>query len=678
MLKASLSENEKLKTKATDSSHLLQEKVSHLTEREEENEKLKEIKELLEEQLVLFQSEKEEFIQERSLLETIEIQKRDEEIRLLKIQLASYQKEKESEKESFVEEIKKLQSATDKNERDKIVQGLLSQNGKLKGKLSVADKMTEQLQKELKQEQASLAESKKEIELLQEKITAMNLKQIERNKQVQEKEEILMLKIENLMRSKDNLVFEDDIYGDIVIDNPLILKIIKTRQFQRLKNIKKLGYIFQNIQKSTYSRLQHSIGMYCLAGEYVKQFQRKQPELNITESDVLCVQIAALCFNLGHGPFSHIFGLFLKEVFPNENKPWEKVSEASVMMFDYMIEENDEVKNLLKEFLDNYEEDIAFIKELIHGTLAYKEKKGKRKGKEFLHEIVVNKRSGFDVCMIDYTIHDAAVLGMNISFQWRVFLSKAVVMKCENDERHIFFPQDDLETYNNLFKTHYNLHRELYYLRKNRIVAVIIKGILVKSNKKSIIRDGDRLVTMSEATRSMSAFTQLDDSVFTSHDDDPEVQALLKCLDSKQSIGQIGFVVSTSDWHKERIKEHIIQKTKSCNIADQLVIDPIKNGYKNHESLTQYYYTSDGSTGQWTHEWAKPPPTAYPTPLRIFLVSGDIKLIHEVQKVLRELQANERLNGDTYSDKDNYNLMPVMPPLKTAEAKALEAQNNDK
>uniref|UniRef100_A0A1X7TRK4 Uncharacterized protein n=1 Tax=Amphimedon queenslandica TaxID=400682 RepID=A0A1X7TRK4_AMPQE len=522
----------------------------------------------------------------------------------------------------------------------------------------------------------------------------MNLKQIERNKQVQEKEEILMLKIENLMRSKDNLVFEDDIYGDIVIDNPLILKIIKTRQFQRLKNIKKLGYIFQNIQKSTYSRLQHSIGMYCLAGEYVKQFQRKQPELNITESDVLCVQIAALCFNLGHGPFSHIFGLFLKEVFPNENKPWEKVSEASVMMFDYMIEENDEVKNLLKEFLDNYEEDIAFIKELIHGTLAYKEKKGKRKGKEFLHEIVVNKRSGFDVCMIDYTIHDAAVLGMNISFQWRVFLSKAVVMKCENDERHIFFPQDDLETYNNLFKTHYNLHRELYYLRKNRIVAVIIKGILVKSNKKSIIRDGDRLVTMSEATRSMSAFTQLDDSVFTSHDDDPEVQALLKCLDSKQSIGQIGFVVSTSDWHKERIKEHIIQKTKSCNIADQLVIDPIKNGYKNHESLTQYYYTSDGSTGQWTHEWAKPPPTAYPTPLRIFLVSGDIKLIHEVQKVLRELQANERLNGgntynynfneltlvfqDTYSDKDNYNLMPVMPPLKTAEAKALEAQNNDK
>ena len=59
--------------------------------------------------------------------------------------------------------------------------------------------------------------------------------------------------------------------------------------------------------------------MYYLAGKYIKQLQKRNPEL-ITESDVLCVQIAALCYNLGYGPFSHIFQLFLNEVFP---KPWE-------------------------------------------------------------------------------------------------------------------------------------------------------------------------------------------------------------------------------------------------------------------------------------------------------------------------------------------------------------------
>lgn len=39
-------------------------------------------------------------------------------------------------------------------------------------------------------------------------------------------------------------IFEDDVYGDIVIDHPLIVKIIKTRQFQRLKDIKQLGKFY--------------------------------------------------------------------------------------------------------------------------------------------------------------------------------------------------------------------------------------------------------------------------------------------------------------------------------------------------------------------------------------------------------------------------------------------------
>ena len=73
--------------------------------------------------------------------------------------------------------------------------------------------------------------------------------------------------------------------------------------------------------------------MYYLAGEYVKQLQKNQPELNITDSDVLCVQIAALCYNLGFGPFSHTFGLFLDEVCKGDKKPWE----VGIYKFVYCI-----------------------------------------------------------------------------------------------------------------------------------------------------------------------------------------------------------------------------------------------------------------------------------------------------------------------------------------------------
>lgn len=55
-----------------------------------------------------------------------------------------------------------------------------------------------------------------------------------------------------------------------------------------------------------------------LAGKFVKKLKKRQPELLITESDVLCVQIAALSYNLGFGPFSYLFNdWFLKEIETN-------------------------------------------------------------------------------------------------------------------------------------------------------------------------------------------------------------------------------------------------------------------------------------------------------------------------------------------------------------------------
>ncbi|XP_019858068.1 PREDICTED: uncharacterized protein LOC109586329 isoform X1 [Amphimedon queenslandica] len=620
MLSASIAESERFKRIAAETKQLLEEKVSHLTEREEENENLKEIKKILEQQLALFQSEKEDLVEkiEETQMDTV---------------LHQEENEAKSKEEIEMLQMKITTMHSQRIEMDKKVQE--------------------------KEELLILQIRKLEEELLQEKITTMNLQQIEKDKLVQGQE-------------INPLIFQDDVYGDIVIDHPLIIKIVKTRQFQRLKDIKQLGkldinfltfactigYTYHIMPKANYSRFQHSIGMYFLAGEYVKQLQRKQPELNITESDVLCVQIAALCFNLGHGPFSYTFDMLLDEMSATTdfNKPWKNVPEVSVKMFEYMHNNRDLMASFEEYKLTT--EDITFIKELIQGVNFEQ-----RKDKRFLYEIVVNKKSGLDVSMIDSTVRDAAVLGKNVTFRWRVFLSKVRVLRCADGESHICFQKDDLETYNDLFRTRHTLFRELYYLRKNRIAALMIKRILAKSNDIPIIRYEDRRVTLPEATQSMLAYSQLNDgilSVIKILVDDHEVQELLSCLDSMKVIGQIGHIQPTTEWNVDRIKQYIEGSIKPDNIAGHLIIDPIKSGYENHVSLSQYYYTGDGSTGQWTHEWAQPTQDASKSKIRMFLVSGDRDLIHEVQKALQKLITDEQLDGDIYPDQDNDNLMPPL------------------
>lgn len=54
-----------------------------------------------------------------------------------------------------------------------------------------------------------------------------------------------------------------------------------------------------------------------LAEQLTRALKERQPELKITNKDILCVQIAGLCHDLGHGPFSHVFdNIFMPNVAP--------------------------------------------------------------------------------------------------------------------------------------------------------------------------------------------------------------------------------------------------------------------------------------------------------------------------------------------------------------------------
>ncbi|KAJ1952038.1 SAM domain and HD, partial [Dispira parvispora] len=100
--------------------------------------------------------------------------------------------------------------------------------------------------------------------------------------------------------------FNDPAHGYISF-GPFMLDIIDTPQFQRLRYLKQMGTSYFVFPGASHNRFEHCLGVGYLAGNLITRFQETQPELAITERELRCIQVAGLCHDLGHGPFSHVF-----------------------------------------------------------------------------------------------------------------------------------------------------------------------------------------------------------------------------------------------------------------------------------------------------------------------------------------------------------------------------------
>lgn len=254
-------------------------------------------------------------------------------------------------------------------------------------------------------------------------------------------------------------------------------EIMDTPQFQRLRDLSQLGMTKYVFPCATHSRFEHCIGVAHLAGSWLQRFKTQQPELELTEADIRQVEVAGLCHDLGHGPFSHAFEAWVHSRgildFHHET--------MSCRMLEYLIDDNG---------LDVPKQDLCFIQDLILGKTRRGLLAAESTSKPFLFDIVANRRNGIDVDKWDYLMRDTKQIGIHGHGSSSVSDFNRLIRYSRVIDQQICFQEKEVHNLYNLFHTRHNMYTQVYYHRTTQAVEFMVQDMLnMVQDKYHFLRD---------------------------------------------------------------------------------------------------------------------------------------------------------------------------------------------
>lgn len=299
------------------------------------------------------------------------------------------------------------------------------------------------------------------------------------------------------------------VYGPQKLPN-LFFTIINTPEFQRLRQLKQLGLCETMFIGATHTRFEHSLGVACLAFKWANALDTEQV---LTLQEKLCVGIAGLCHDLGHTPLSHVLEeLFRDHIFKYPDFCHEHMS---MLLIDHIYHKYTHVQEAFNQ-ANLQEEHVQLIKQLIAGhaktypsaRFGWPEWVECSPAKQFLYEIVANKRNGIDVDRMDYFVRDAHHVGNKTDFNPDTLLNWATVY----DGRIAFHVDAAYDVYC-MFETRFKLYKKTYHHPAVVAAEVFITQTLQDEWRESMAllhddRDGTTVAQCSLFVRLCTALQQ--------------------------------------------------------------------------------------------------------------------------------------------------------------------------
>ena len=244
--------------------------------------------------------------------------------------------------------------------------------------------------------------------------------------------------------------------------------LLNTREFQRLRRIRQLGFSDFVFPGATHSRFSHSVGVYHTARLLAKIIGRRRPGGSDRDREQVAL-LAALLHDIGHGPFSHVFETVAKALQrPKRHEEWS----AEVVLGDT------QVNRVLRDADEELPEKV--------GALL-----GEKEPKDIYSAIVASQ---FDADRLDYIRRDQLMTGVefgHIDRDWLLDCLEVGTVTIGRDDPVeapcLYLGPKGVAVAEEYLEARFRLYRMVYMHKTTRAAEIMLETLLQKAAEK--VRD---------------------------------------------------------------------------------------------------------------------------------------------------------------------------------------------
>ena len=415
---------------------------------------------------------------------------------------------------------------------------------------------------------------------------------------------------EKMDRLDSEIVFRDTVHDYIHVRHQLILDLIDSKEFQRLRRIKQLGTSQYTFHDAEHSRFSHSLGVYELARKICDRFLRNYPE-EWDDSERLVTLCAALLHDIGHGPFSHTF----EQIFGTDHEHFTT---------EIILDEKTEVNAILRKVSPDFPNEVASVIT-----------------KEYPNPQVVQLISSqIDVDRMDYLQRDA----YNTGVTYGKFDLSRILRVIRPHKEGIAFQFQGMHAVEDYIVRRYQMYMQVYFHPVSRGMEVTLDRLLTRAS--DLYQVGQLSPTIPflepffEGDYSVEDYLRLDDHILMYaisvwvNSEDRYLSTLAKMFLNRQPLKSIAF----NREHDRETVEYL------QGLVDELFYD-------------RKYFTMTNRSSDISYDYS----LKEKAPITLMHENGEMVDLSEVSPIVRVLSDNLHGNDRLYVPRE---LLQSTPPAQ--------------